>query len=181
MVSHRNLLGRDMLFEGQLGLEGSLGIGSQPYPFRDTEDVRVDRHDRAVEEDGLDDVGGFAAYSWKGLQQFHIVGNHPAEVGHQLARHTAEVPALVVGVRDRLDVSIYLLDRGGSHGIGIGKSAEECRCHHVDTLVGALRRENHRHKQLEGILVVELALGIGPCLLEIGYQPGISFFGGHLV
>ena len=131
--------------------------------------MSIDRHHRAVEEDSLYDVGGLAADAGEGLEEFDIVGNNAVEVRHQLARHSAEVLAFVVGVGNRFYVLIDILDRGGSHRSGIGEGFEEGRGHHVDTLVGTLSRQDDSHEELERVLVVELALGVGAFALKILY------------
>ena len=179
MVRGGNLLGRDMLDELTLGLEGCFRVVRQADAVGDAEHMGVDRHGGLVEDDGGDDVGGLASHTREPLEVVDIAGHYAAEVAQEPLRHTHQVAALVVGIGYRLDILKNVITAGSSHRFGVGVGAKERRRHHVDTLVGALGRENDGYQQLEGSLVVQLGLRHGHRLLEPGNHLVVSLLFFH--
>ena len=62
---------------------------------------------------------------------------------------------------------------------GVGYALEQCRSDHVDTLVGALRRQNHRYQQVERSVVVELGLSHRHFVAEYLKYAAVALFCGH--
>ena len=77
-----------------------------------------------------------------------------------------EVLAFAVGVGDGVNVAQEVVGRGLGRGLGIGVGGEEGGGDHVHALVGALRREDNGHQQLERRAVVQLGFRHRHGLLE---------------
>ena len=76
----------------------------QTQTVADTEYVGVDGEGGEIEDDGGDDVGGFASHAREGLEFVDIGRDLAVEVGKQFFCHADEVSAFVVGVGDGVDV-----------------------------------------------------------------------------
>ena len=81
-------------------------------------------------------------------------------------READQAPRLGAEEAGRADDLLELGGRGRRERRGVGVAREEPRRHHVDPLVGALRREDRRDGELEGVPVVERAAGLGVRRLE---------------
>lgn len=78
-----------------------------------------------------------------------------------------------------MNIGQYLFGRGMGHGFHRRVGGKECGRDEVDALVGALRREHDRHKELVGIVESQFALGNGHVVGEPCQGAGIAFAGGH--
>ena len=72
-----------------------------------------------------------------------------------------EVSRLVVEEAGGADEVFDVFLPGGGERFGVGIFFEEGGRHEVDPHVGALGRENGGDEELEGALVVQLAVGVG--------------------
>ena len=72
VVSHRQQVRRDVLFERQLGLKGRFGVGRQADAVRDAEDVRIDRHHLLLPQHRAQHVGRLAAHARQALHLLQI-------------------------------------------------------------------------------------------------------------
>ena len=86
---------------------------------------------------------------------------------------------LVARIRDRADVFVELIDGGLCHGLWCGEGMEKVGSDEVDALVGALGREDDSHEEFEGVVVVELCLGVGIVLDEVVDDGSVALFLGH--
>ena len=179
MVGDGQQVRGDVPLERPLGLQRRLRAGRQPDALRDAEDMRVDRHHLALPQHRTQHVGRLAPHARKPLHRLEVGGHLAAELRTEHAGHAGEVLRLVVGVGDAPDVGENLLGGGGGHRLGGGEGGEEGRRGHVDPLVGALRRENHRNEQLEGVFIVEFALGHGHVFREPGDYAVVTLAEGH--
>ena len=158
---------------------GGATRGDEPYTVAHAEHVGVDGKGGLAPHDGLDDVGGLAAYTGQAHELFERVGDLAPEVAHQHAGHAHQVAGFIVGVGHALDVLEDDLGRGQGHGLGGGIVVQEVGGDHVDALVGALGGEDDGHEEAERAVVVELGLGHGHGLLEVGDDFVVEFFLAH--
>ena len=179
VVRHGKQVVRDVLLELQFGLQGRAGPAREPYARRDAEDMRIDRHHLLVPDDRPHDVGRLAAHTRQTLQRLEVARDLAPELRAEHPRHGGEAARLVVGVGDAAYVGVYIFGRSRGQSLRRRVGREECRRGHVDALVGALRREHHRHQKLVGILIVQLALGRRHVGREPLYDAVVSLFEGH--
>jgi hypothetical protein len=62
-------------------------------------------------------------------------------------------------------------------GVGLKQS----RCYLIDSFVGTLSTEYHRHKQFEGVAIVKLGFGHGHGLLKIFYEEVVFVLSFHVL
>lgn len=132
-------LTRDVLHEFPLRAFRVGGVVGKSYSVAYTEYVGVDRHRRLVPYHGEHYVGCLSPHSGQ-LHQIVDVGGHlRIELVSKHTRRFNQVARLIVGEGDAFDVLVHLFFLGLGKGAGVGIGGEKCGCHHVDTLVGALR------------------------------------------
>ena len=72
---------------------------------------------------------------------------------------------------ERADDRLEPLAVGAGHRAGVGVGREQRRPHGVDPLVGGLRAQHGDDQQLEGVVEVELAPGVGVGLAQHAVDP----------
>jgi hypothetical protein len=140
-----------------------VGLAGEAEPRRQPRHVGVDDHaDGGAERRRQDHVGGLAGDAGQGHQRVEI-GRHLAAVAlDQRPGHADQAPRLGA-VEARLeDQRLERLGRRLGQRVGVGVPGEQRRRQRVDHLVGRLRGQDGRAQELEGVLVVELAGGVGP-------------------
>ena len=163
-------------------LDGQRGGGTwadKSYAVGNAKDVCVDGHGSFVVYDALDDVGGLTAYAGQFDEVAHFARYLAFVEVEEHACHADEVAGFVVGVRYASYVLVDDLGCGLSHGFGVGVVLEEAWGDGVDALIGTLGTEYDGYEQLKGCRVVELGLGFGHGLLEVGDDAVVEFFLAH--
>jgi len=74
---------------------------------------------------------------------------------------------LAVRIAHAAHVSKEILRSSLSHLPGGRVVGEELRSDEVDPLVGTLSREDYRYQQAEGVVIVQLCVGIGVVLCQM--------------
>ena len=145
---------RDVLEEGQFGLEWSPRVGRESDPIGDTEDMGIDRHRRTMVDDRGDDISRLAPHPWELHQSFTLLGHLPLVVFDELLRGSDEVARLgawVAHTTYQLEDVIYL---SSCHDLCRRILTEETGGDHVDPLVRTLSREDDRYEEFEGSSIV---------------------------
>lgn len=75
-----------------------IGSGGESRTPRNAENVRVNGDYRTVVNNRRDDICSLASYAGEGLERIRVIRHFPSEIGHELARHTHQMPGLAVGV-----------------------------------------------------------------------------------
>ena len=179
MVGNRQQVRRDVALELQLGLARSLGVLDQAYAGRNTKDVRIDRHHLLAPHHCAKHVGRLATDARQTHHTLDIARHFAPELLAEHTRHSCQVASLVIRVGDAADVWKNLFGRGLCHILRRRESLEEGGRGEVHALVGALRRENHRHEQLVGRLEVQFGIGRGHMLGEPTDDSVVSLSQGH--
>ena len=126
----------------------------------DAEDVGVNGKRRLLERHGLNDICGLAPHPGQGGQFLQRLWHLPAEIAHKFFGKPLKMTSLVVGITDGTNISEYVVHTRCRH---VGRRRIGCKqsgSHHVDALVGALRRKHHGYKKLKRIRIVEFSLGV---------------------
>ena len=145
---------RDVLEEGQFGLERSLRVGRESDPIGDTEDMGIDRHRRTMVDDRGDDISRLAPHPWELHQSFTLLGHFSLMVLDELLRCSDEVACLgarIAHTTYQLEDVIYL---SSCHDLCRRILMEETGGDHVDPLVRALSREDDGDEEFEGSSIV---------------------------
>ncbi|GIX38636.1 MAG: hypothetical protein KatS3mg127_1875 [Silanimonas sp.] len=126
----------------------------------DAEDVCVHRDGRFAKSSVQYHVGGLAAHAGQGLQRFAVARYLAAVSFQQQSAGGDQVRCLGVVKTDGVDVGLQAgLAEGEDAGRRIGHREQSARGL-VHAHVGGLRREHHRHQQLEGRAVFQLGGGL---------------------
>ena len=144
--------------------------GSVRYVAPETDDGHADRFWALA----------LAAHAGQPLHLLQIGRDFAAELRAEHPRHRREVLRLVVGIGNAPDVGINLFGRGLRHLERGREGFEQGRRGHVHPLVGALRREDHRHQQLVGVLVAQFAFGRGHVLRKPGDDAVVTLSDSHI-
>ena len=142
-MSFRDEVLGDILDECELCIKWGLGIGGQPDTIGYTEDVRVYRHRRAIEDDRGDDIGRLAPNTRELHQLLSLLGDFTLVVSDETLRHRDQVTCLSARITDtahELEDVVYF---GTCHYFCCGIFTEEARGDHIHSLVRALSREDH--------------------------------------
>lgn len=142
-MSFRDEVLGDILDECELCIKWGLGIGRQPDTIGYTEDVRVYRHRRAIEDDRGDDIGRLAPDTRELHQLFALLGDFTLVVSDETLSHRDQVTSLSARITDtahELEDVVYF---GTCHYFCCGILTEEARGDHIHSLVRALSREDH--------------------------------------
>ncbi len=155
-----------------------IGVFGEPEALRDALDVGIDDHSGGDSEGRAENhVGRFAGGARDGEERVDVARDLAAEIGENFAGGADHRFGFVVEEAGGADVPGELgLVRRGEIADG-GVFAEQRRRHHVDALVGALRRENGGDQQLPRAVVVERAGGVGISLVENGEDVRGAFLG----
>ena len=105
-------LGRDILHELALCLQGVLAVRRETEPFADAEDMGIYGHGRLVPDDCADDVGGLATDSLKCLEILDIIRHDTVVCFYKALRHGYQMFRFGTRITDGLDVFEYLVRRG---------------------------------------------------------------------
>lgn len=130
----------------------------------DAEHVCVYCHSRFIENDGLDDIGCFAAYAGQFYQFFKAIGDLTFKVFHQHLGHAYKVLGLVVGIGHAADILVYHVGSSSGECFGSREVPVKGRGNHIDAFVRTLCRENNCYQQLERIVIMQLCFGYGNVL-----------------
>ena len=145
----------------------SVSWSVSPRRLRQAGHVRVDGDaDVGAERVPEYDVSRLAPHAGEGGQLIHRPRDLAAVIFHQRRGHAAQALGLVAEEAGRLDVLLHRLPRGGGIVCGGLVLAEQVFRDLVHALVGALRRQDRRHQQLQRRAVVQAALGVGICPLQ---------------
>lgn len=106
------------------------------------------------------DIGCFPTYAWQRNEFFHRIGNATTEIFFQFLAASLNIFRLVPEKSCGAYCLLNLFQRGICKRCWIRKRLEKCACHLVHPFVGALRREDGGHEQLETVCMFQLALGI---------------------
>ena len=153
-----------------------VGLPGQTQPGRNASDVGVHHH-ALIDAEGIaeHDVGGLPTNAGEDPQLLHRFGYITAVVRDEPLRHADQalrlVPEETSGPDDVLDLG--RISYGQRRGVGI--AGEQHRSDEIHPFVGALGREDGGGQQLEGIAVVEFAVGVG----IFGQKPGEGFLCGR--
>lgn len=129
---------------------------------RHTKHVRVHRQRRLSKRIGHDHVRRLAAHARKRDERLQVGGDLTPEAIAETLRHPEQAPRLRVEEAGGADQCLERFGVGHRERRRIRIGGEDRRGDLVDPLVRALRREDRRHEQLEGVLVTERAeLGCG--------------------
>src|SRR3990170_898989 len=157
-------LGHDA-FELELDLERRLA-GCQPGAVGHPEGMGVDADGRLAEGGVEHDIGGLPPDAGQGHQNLAAVRHFAAMLGDELARQGNQVLCLVAKEPDGLDLLGERRLAESSEFLRRSGDAEQVGRDAVDGGVGRLRRQDHGYQQGEGVLVVELRLGVRGDLLK---------------
>lgn len=180
-MSFRDEVLRDILDERELCIKWGLGIGRQPDTIGYTEDVRIYRHRRAIEDDRGDDIGRLAPDTRELHQLFALFGDFALVVSDETLCHRDQVTCLSARITDtahELEDVVYF---GTCHYFCGGIFTEETRGDHIHSLVRALSREDYGYKKFEGSGIVELRLSDGHMLLKPPDDSFVSLLTRHAV
>jgi mycothiol synthase len=119
--------------------------------------VCVDGQPRKVKRDAADNICCLAADAWELHEILKRRGNVAAELRQQELSHADQVLRLALIEAGGLHKGFDFDQRGTCQGLGVWKLRKQSGRHHVDPRVGALRRQDCRSEQLEGIAVIEFA------------------------
>src|SRR5229473_1876453 len=132
-----------------------IGVACQAEPPRQPPHMRIDYETGLAEDMPTQDIGGLTPDARKRHQLFHRSRHLTAETFEDLARRTLQRFRLVPEEAGRDDKPFDSFRRRRRHRCNIGNFSKERRRNAVDTLVGALRRENRRDQALPRRLEVE--------------------------
>ena len=167
-VRHGPIVLRNLSFESGFYFSGRIGSRrDEAQPPADAKDVGIDGQAGQTKAYGNDNVGCFAPYTGQAEELVEIAGHTAAEVGDYHAGSGFEVAGFAIGIADGTDVSEDISYLSFSHSFRSAVGLEKGGRNKVDTLVGALCRENNCYKQLEGSFIVELRVGWGANRAEI--------------
>jgi hypothetical protein len=143
-----------------VGLLGPAEAAGQPA------EVGVDGDAGDVECVAEHDVGGLAAHARQLHEVLEAARDLPVVMLHQVGGELEQRLGLGAEEAQRPDDALEGLAVGGGHRASVGVGGEERGSHGVDPLVGGLRRQHGHHQQLERVVEVELAAGVGVGLGE---------------
>ncbi len=126
-----------------------------PSRLDSAQHVCVDRQTRQTESLAAHHVGGLPAHTGERHQILHPRGHLAAETSDHPLRHPDQTARLAPEEPGRADQLLELGGIGGGERSGTRVAREERGRREVDPLVGALRGEDGRHEELEGVGVVE--------------------------
>ena len=137
------------------------GLAGETQPAGETADMGVD-DDALGEVEGVaeDDIGGLPAHAGELVEMFHGPRNLAAVIFDQGGGAPADGFRLGAEEAGRADEAFEL--GGGNVGkmLGRGAALEKGGRDFVDPVIRALGGEDGGDEELEGILVVEFAMGV---------------------
>lgn len=149
------LVGGHHRVQRRLDLHG-VGLLGETESDRQSSHVGVDREPGLVEGHRADHIGGLAPDAGKSDQVLQPVRDVTAVLVEQAARHALEALGLLTEEARGVDDLLEFGGVGLGEGDRIGPSPEDLGGGQVHPFVGALRRQDRGHQQLERIAVVEL-------------------------
>ncbi|PQM49443.1 hypothetical protein C1Y40_00335 [Mycobacterium talmoniae] len=170
VAEQRPLVTFDEFADGVFDLDRVLLGGPPPAPHQPPE-VGVDGDAGDIEGIAEDDVGGFAAHPGQGDQLGHGGRHLPVEPFHQSLPEADQRGCLVTEETGGADEVFEL----GAVGLGVVQrgpiAGEQRRGGQVDALIGALRRQDGGHRQLERRGEVQLATHFRKRLRQCAIHP----------
>ena len=144
-------------------------LAGETQPAGEAADMGVD-DDALGEVEGIaeDDVGGLSAHAGELVEMFHGPRNFAAVVFDQGGGAAADGFGLGAEESGGADEAFELGGRDFSKMLGRGAALEKGGCDFVDPVIRALGGEDRGDEELEGILVVKFAMGVGVRLLKPG-------------
>jgi hypothetical protein len=139
---------------------GSFAVG-QSDASADAKNVGIHREGGHAVKYGKQDVGGFSSHAGQGLEFGAGGGQLPPVFFDDDFRHTRQVFGFVVGVGHAFDDLVNFRRRGPREGVEIRKAFKKGGGYPIDPFVGALGGKNDGYRQLIGVAVVQLGLGMG--------------------
>lgn len=157
-----------------------VGVSRQPKASSEASDMSINNH-AGIDPKGIakDDIGGFPSDSRQGGKGLQGLRDLAEVVGNQGGGHSAEIFRLVTikarGVDDRLQ--FFLGNRGVVfHGFA---ALEQNLGNQIHPLVGALGRKDRGNKELEGVVIVQLAMRLRINLWKAAKEFGSAGFSCH--
>ena len=154
--------------QGLLDFHGVV-LAGETHPAGETAHMGVDHNPLGqVKSVAEDHIGGFASHAGKLMEMFHRPRNFAPVIFDQGGGTAADRSGL--GTKKTRGADQILKICSGNFGKVTGGVAagEKSRGDLVDPLIGALRGKNGGDQELKGVGVLQLAMGIGVCLLEFG-------------
>lgn len=140
--------------ESLFGLEGSLGVFGQTDAIADTEDMGVDSHCCLIPHHGEHHIGSLTTDARQTHQLVDVARQFATKLVDYESCSVDKVTGFVVGEGDAFDVVEDFFGCGCCQVFRLGISVKEGGCDDVDTLVGALSREDYCQQQMERRVVV---------------------------
>ena len=161
------LLGDDF-HECLLHFDGIV-LAGETQPAGETTDMGV-HHDAFGKVEGIaeDDVGGFPAHAGELVEMFHGPRNLAAVIFDQGGGAAADGFGLGAEESGGADEAFELGGRDFGKMLSCGAALEKGGRDFIDPVIRALGGEDRGNEELEGILVVEFAMGGRVGLLKLG-------------
>lgn len=155
----RPFLPHDHRHEVALNLDRVLLL-CEPNPLGKAPHMGIHRDPGLLEAVPQHNIGRLAAHPRQSDEFSHRPGHIPPVKLHQGVRHAQERPGLVSKKPCRADKILKVLHAGPGHGRRRGILPKQCRRHHVDPLIRALRTQYRGRQQLEGAVMMKRALRV---------------------
>ena len=144
----------------------------------DAKHMCVHGHGRLAKHYGQDHIGRLAPYSGVSSDR-RSTGAALPELLVKSARHPGQRLGLVVGIRHRLYIWIYIVGGGESHRGRVGKRLESAGVTILTRLSVRLGRQYNCNEELEWRTKLQLRRWRGHLGFKAFDNPAISFLDGH--